>query len=105
MIPHYALLIHGIGEEKQGFNRGLKKNIQQRSIHALEELKKSVPSLSHGRFTAASVVVREIVWSDLTQKDQDRLWAVLERRLRRGHKWAEPELAPHYSDYRGWVRR
>lgn len=81
MIPHYVLLIHGIGEEKPGFNRGLKKNIQKRFTHALEELKNSVPSLSHERFTIDSVVVREIVWSDLTQNDQDCLWRRLYPKL------------------------
>ena len=81
MIPHYVLLIHGIGDEKPGFNRGLKKNIQMRFIHALEELKNSVPSLSHERFTVDSVVVREIVWSDLTQNDQDCLWRRLYPKL------------------------
>lgn len=72
MIPHYVLLVHGIGDEKKGFNRGLSKNIRKEFAAVVTRL--SQPAQE-------GVSIEEAVWSEITQKDQDHLWRLLFPRL------------------------
>lgn len=69
MIPHYVLIIHGIGEGKAGFSE------------PLQEVIKTVFQRTVGRFLLQppqdAIDIKEVVWSDVTQTDEDRLWGRL----------------------------
>ncbi len=82
MIPHYVLFIHGMGDEKKGFSRCLPENIRNAFTAAIDRLKREVPSLTHVAANRDSVSLQEVLWSDVTQENQDRLWKRLFPRLR-----------------------
>ncbi len=69
MIPHYVLIVHGIGSEEKGFSGSLPKKITE------------VFQTTVGRFTLqppqGAIDIREAVWSGVTQADQRKLWGRL----------------------------
>lgn len=65
-IPHCILLIHGIGVERHGFNRGLGKRIRKTFAKTIRNLGQKHPY--------GGLQVREVVWSGITQHDQHHLW-------------------------------
>lgn len=69
MIPHYTLLIHGMGEARAKFGLKLVEPARREFIETV------------GKFGAvpapASFTIAETMWSDITQEDQDRLWNLL----------------------------
>lgn len=69
MIPHYVLIIHGIGSEKEGFSGSLPEKITE------------VFQTTAGRFSPqppqGAIDIREAVWSGVTQADQRKLWGRL----------------------------
>ena len=69
MIPHYVLLIHGIGEEKPGFGQELKQTARREFLDTIKKCGQ------HPQPT--SVTISEALWSDITQQDQDRVWKLL----------------------------
>jgi len=101
MIPHYVLLIHGMGEEKRGFNRGLTRNIHKEFVAAIAALKQRVPGLPQDIGGTDCVTVNEVCWSDVTQEDQDKLWIRLFPKLR-GKRIGWRELL---TNPRAWIRR
>ena len=82
MIPHYVLLIHGMGDEREGFSRVLRSNIQREFVGAIGRLKKAIPGLPAESGRKGCVSLNEVWWSDVTQRDQDRLWRRLFPKLR-----------------------
>jgi len=101
MIPHYVLLIHGMGEEKKGFNRGLTKNIHTSFAGAVEALRQQLPTLPRDIREKACVTVKEVCWSRVTQEDQDKLWIRLFPQLR-GKRVGWLELL---TNPLAWLRR
>ena len=67
MIPHYVVFVHGIGDERKGFNRGLLKRSQK-------EFAKTVVRLGSQQPAQGGIDLREALWSDVTQPDQNHLW-------------------------------
>ena len=69
MIPHYVLIIHGIGLEKSGFSNPLRERIT-------EVFQRTV-----GRFSPqppqGAIDIKEVVWSEVTQVDENQLWGRL----------------------------
>jgi hypothetical protein len=70
VIPHYVLFIHGIGEEEQGFSRGLPDKIREVFAATITRLLSKEPPQD-------GIAFREAVWSDITQNDQNLLWNLL----------------------------
>ena len=76
MLPHFVLLIHGIGDfKKTGFSRHLPEAI--RSAFEAEATR------ILGARPADRPDTEEVWWSDITQDDQNRLWSRLFPRLGR----------------------
>ena len=67
MIPHYVIFIHGIGDEHEGFTRGLMERSQ-------EEFRKTSSHLVSREPHRDGIDLKETVWSDITQTDQKELW-------------------------------
>jgi hypothetical protein len=82
MIPHYVLFLHGMGDEKKGFSKVLRANIQREFAATLETLREEIPGLVPAGGGTDCVSLNEVWWSDVTQKDQDRLWRRLFPKLR-----------------------
>ena len=67
MIPHYVVFVHGIGDERKGFNRGLMERSQ-------EEFAQTILRLGSQQLAQDGMDLREALWSDVTQPDQNDLW-------------------------------
>ncbi len=67
MISHYVLFIHGIGDEKAGFSRGLSDKIREGFAATITRLLSKEPPQD-------GIAFREAMWSDITQNDQKLLW-------------------------------
>jgi len=70
MIPHYVLLIHGIGDNTKGFSGPLGKMITRVFQTYVDRI---FPQFFIGS-PQERIDIREVVWSDISQGDQDRLW-------------------------------
>ncbi|MBI3780813.1 MAG: hypothetical protein HY278_07140 [candidate division NC10 bacterium] len=73
MIPHYVLIIHGIGEEKAGFSEPLPKLIGKEFAAHVTRIWQRPPQ--------DEINITEVVWADITEGDQDRLWDRLYKSL------------------------
>jgi hypothetical protein len=69
MIPHYTLLIHGMGDERSHYGKELIKT-------AGREFSDAIKKFGHSP-AQTSWTVSEAMWSDITQRDQDHVWSLL----------------------------
>lgn len=81
MTPHYVLIIHGMGEEKEEFSKDFQRSIQSQFFASITQLKKDLPYLKDEQINSSCLTVKEVLWSDITQEEQDRLWQRLFPRL------------------------
>jgi hypothetical protein len=87
MIPHYVLIIHGIGEEKAGFSEPLPKLIGKEFAAHVTRIWQRPPQ--------DEINITEVVWADITQNDQNRLWDRLFPELgRKGVSWGSLLIQP-----------
>jgi hypothetical protein len=70
MIPHHVVFIHGIGDRRDGFSLWLQKKIRK-------EFARTVFRLSSEKPPENGIHFCEALWSEVTQRDQDKLWEEL----------------------------
>lgn len=70
MIPHYVLFVHGMGDNREGFSRPLRGLVTDAFRAALARLAPQYPA----GCPRERMPIREVLWSDITQTDQNHLW-------------------------------
>lgn len=90
MIPHYVLFVHGMGDNRAGFSRPLRRLATEAFRATLARI---APQYTE-ECPLEIFPIREVVWSEITQADQNNLWNRL-----------FPQLGTKSLSWRSWLTK